>query len=169
MKWFLWIYLLCQRVTWLSLEIIHSDELYPWPPGKAPWSIERGGSGILPSSLQSEAKYATDIKRNFDNEDDRSVIFNVRKLPPLKSDKVTDAYMEAALQILDEAVNFHKKFIGQAEDEPILEMSHASAQASIRLFQAISTEGNDVSEEELQVVNYFWKGLIYLYVCMQHG
>ena len=57
------------------------------------------------------------------------------------------------MQILDKAVNFHKKFIGRAEEEPILEMSHATTQASIRVFQQICAESNDVSEEEIQVVN----------------
>ena len=26
----------------------NSDEAYPWPPGKAPWAVERGGTGIAP-------------------------------------------------------------------------------------------------------------------------
>ena len=136
-----------------TIQIVHSDELYPWPPGKAPWCNERGGTGILPSSLQSEATYATDIKRNFDDKEEPLVTFNVRKLPPLKSAKVADAYMEAAMQILDKAVSFHKKFIGKPDDEPILEVSHVSAQASIRLIEHICADGKDVSEEEIQVVN----------------
>jgi len=29
-----------------------SDEEYPWPPGKAPWAVERGGSGIPPDGAR---------------------------------------------------------------------------------------------------------------------
>jgi len=29
-----------------------SDEQYPWPPGKAPWSIEKGGTGIAPDKAR---------------------------------------------------------------------------------------------------------------------
>eukprot|EP00092_Neocalanus_flemingeri_P031563 GFUD01034274.1.p1 GENE.GFUD01034274.1~~GFUD01034274.1.p1 ORF type:complete len:402 (-),score=123.26 GFUD01034274.1:32-1237(-) len=29
-----------------------SDERYPWPPGKAPWAVERGGSGIPPDGAR---------------------------------------------------------------------------------------------------------------------
>ena len=31
----------------------HSDDLYPWPPGKEPWLIENGGSGIIPDSART--------------------------------------------------------------------------------------------------------------------
>ena len=34
---------------------IYSDELYPWSGGKAPWSVERGGTGFKPTAtLQAE-------------------------------------------------------------------------------------------------------------------
>eukprot|EP00092_Neocalanus_flemingeri_P036166 GFUD01039377.1.p1 GENE.GFUD01039377.1~~GFUD01039377.1.p1 ORF type:complete len:411 (-),score=128.55 GFUD01039377.1:42-1274(-) len=29
-----------------------SDEKYPWPPGKAPWTVERGGTGIPPDGAR---------------------------------------------------------------------------------------------------------------------
>ena len=31
----------------------HSDELYPWPAGKAPWSVEKGGSGFVPTAISN--------------------------------------------------------------------------------------------------------------------
>jgi len=48
------------------IKTTESDEEYPWPPGKAPWSIERGGSGVAPKNakenygrnkIKGEAKY----------------------------------------------------------------------------------------------------------------
>ena len=32
-----------------GINTIYSDELYPWGPGKAPWSAEQGGTGFTPS------------------------------------------------------------------------------------------------------------------------
>ena len=32
--------------------IRQSDEEYHWPPGKAPWAVERGGSGIPPTGAR---------------------------------------------------------------------------------------------------------------------
>jgi len=34
------------------IRTIRSDALYPWPAGKAPWSIENGGSGIPPHNAK---------------------------------------------------------------------------------------------------------------------
>ena len=35
---------------------LYSDELYPWTAGKAPWSIERGGTGIIPTEARNNVK-----------------------------------------------------------------------------------------------------------------
>ena len=35
-----------------SLFEYHSFQEYPWPPGKAPWSIENGGTGIPPDGAR---------------------------------------------------------------------------------------------------------------------
>ncbi len=32
-----------------NIVTIYSDEKYPWPSGKAPWSLEQGGTGIPPT------------------------------------------------------------------------------------------------------------------------
>merc|ERR1719309_28354 len=31
-----------------SINTVRDDALYPWPSGKAPWSIEKGGTGLPP-------------------------------------------------------------------------------------------------------------------------
>ncbi len=33
------------------IDCVFSDELFPWPSGKAPWSQEMGGTGIAPSTI----------------------------------------------------------------------------------------------------------------------
>ena len=32
----------------------YSDELYPWTAGKAPWSVEQGGTGIVPTGARND-------------------------------------------------------------------------------------------------------------------
>ncbi len=32
------------------IQTVYSEELYPWPAGKAPWSLEQGGMGIAPTA-----------------------------------------------------------------------------------------------------------------------
>ena len=34
-----------------QINTAHSDELFPWPAGKAPWSVEKGGSGFVPTAI----------------------------------------------------------------------------------------------------------------------
>ena len=34
------------------IKTIRSDEDYPWPPSKAPWAVELGGTGIPPSGAR---------------------------------------------------------------------------------------------------------------------
>jgi len=34
------------------IKTIRSDEDYPWPPSKAPWAVEKGGTGIPPSGAR---------------------------------------------------------------------------------------------------------------------
>jgi len=35
-----------------KIRLRRSDEEYPWPPGKAPWALERGGTGIPPDGAR---------------------------------------------------------------------------------------------------------------------
>ena len=42
---------LSQMDTDDKMDTVHSDELYPWPAGKAPWSVEKGGSGFVPTAI----------------------------------------------------------------------------------------------------------------------
>ena len=37
------------------IKTIQSDLEYPWPPSKAPWAVERGGSGVPPVGARGHA------------------------------------------------------------------------------------------------------------------
>ena len=43
-------------------ETIYSDELYPWSQGRAPWSLEIGGTGIPPTSVRLKSLPTTEIR-----------------------------------------------------------------------------------------------------------
>merc|ERR1712243_180285 len=48
------------------IKTVRSDQSYPWPAGKAPWSRERGGTGYPPreeAGGHPEAGNHQDIKR----------------------------------------------------------------------------------------------------------
>lgn len=35
------------------IETTYSDEMYPWTAGKAPWSVEQGGTGVVPTGARN--------------------------------------------------------------------------------------------------------------------
>ena len=40
-----------------KIETIYSDEQYPWPPGRAPWCAEAGGTGVVPDSARRNVRH----------------------------------------------------------------------------------------------------------------
>merc|ERR1719427_893801 len=50
------------------IKTIRSDEKYPWPPGKAPWTVERGGTGIPPDgAMDNFGKRSQGIQPKLNN------------------------------------------------------------------------------------------------------
>ena len=37
-----------------KISTTYSDEMYPWTAGKAPWSVEQGGTGIVPTGARND-------------------------------------------------------------------------------------------------------------------
>ena len=35
-----------------KINTMYSDEMFPWTAGKAPWSVEQGGTGNIPTILR---------------------------------------------------------------------------------------------------------------------
>ena len=135
------------------IEIVHSDEMYPWPYGTAPWCSERNGTGILPSSLQEGGKWKMDEQV----EEDKVVTFSVKNLPPIKKSKDAQAYLDAAMEILNRAHHFHKKHVGDKESGDMrLDLTHSLLKANIALMKKISDseqDDNEDNEDEIQCLN----------------
>lgn len=93
---------------------IYSDELYPWLSGKAPWSLEQGGTGIPPTnartgdgiSLKSEVK--DPVLQDSDSEEPT---FHVRGLPPLTDAFSLEARYDAMRKILLQTQNYHSRCV----------------------------------------------------------
>ena len=46
-----------RQTDWAKILRIYSDEIYPWEAGKAPWSVEQGGTGTMPSGVKDKIKF----------------------------------------------------------------------------------------------------------------
>jgi len=46
-----------RQTDWSTIQRTYSDELYPWEAGKAPWSVERGGTGEIPTGAKDKIKF----------------------------------------------------------------------------------------------------------------
>jgi len=105
-----------------SIDTIYSDEMYPWPSGKAPWSLEQGGTGNPPTYARDfrRAKNANsliikpDPDRRAAETDAPKAIFHVKGLPMLHDAKALEAMYDAMKNLLDQASSFHERHV---EDE----------------------------------------------------
>jgi hypothetical protein len=107
-----------------NIQTIYSDEMYPWPSGKAPWSAERGGTGIPPTGARNSVRLvSTFIKRDVDGKakDENigqggSASVRVTDLPTVKTAEDLEAVYETVKGALAHAVNFHKENLKHDQD-----------------------------------------------------
>ena len=110
-----------EKGQWELIKTIYSDELYPWPSGKAPWSLENGGTGNPPTYNREfmrdrDKALRAPIKPDPDNpfhvsasvapipEEESKVIFQVKALPALHTyDDLRTCY-STAKKILEKAM-----------------------------------------------------------------
>ena len=45
-----------RQTDWSLIQRTYSDELYPWEAGKAPWSVEQGGTGETPTGVIDKSR-----------------------------------------------------------------------------------------------------------------
>ena len=115
-----------ERGEWDLIKTIYSDELYPWPSGKAPWSLENGGTGNPPTYNREfmrdrEKALQPSIKPDPDNpfqaaasaapvvsEEDSKVIFQVKALPALHTyDDLRTCY-STAKRLIEKATEYQR-------------------------------------------------------------
>ena len=118
------------------LVTIHSDELMPWPEGLAPWSMEQGGIGIPPTSVQKKMKKERqpDIIAP-----SKKVVINVLAPPEINSNRALSAHYEAVSLLLNDALKFQKEHVKNPEDVATMNIIHAQAQANLAQLSGIKT------------------------------
>lgn len=122
---------------------VHSDELYPWNNGKAPWCIERGGTGHEPTYGRG-SKFGRNILGS-KIKDAKKATFHVKDFPEVTSPAVMDAYYEAALKIMEDVKKFHMKSAKNDRDEEDIKTYHELLNANLRIMRKIENEDNNDS------------------------
>ena len=100
------------------IETTRSDVEYPaWPAGKAPWSVEKGGSGVPPAALGAAAK--SNLK-NLVNKD----VVSKLELPPddLKADSQSEADHMIAVgkQMMEMALRSQHSGVSQKDQDMLM-------------------------------------------------
>jgi hypothetical protein len=54
------------------IRTVYSDELFPWPAGKAPWSVEQGGTGFRPTLIPMKA--ANNVKTEMPQQQQQTAV-----------------------------------------------------------------------------------------------
>jgi len=120
------------------IKTVISDEEYPWPPGKAPWAVEKGGSGVAPDRAREN------WGKNKDFSEDKPVIINhvrsssVRSggLPSpsnLKPPKDSDEALKM-ISLAQKLFKYGVEFLGSrlsSEEENLLGMTTSTLQYKI--------------------------------------
>ena len=117
----------------------------------APWSSERNGTGIIPSSLQDGGKWFIGKKEKL-SEEDKVVTFSVKNMPALKESKDVEAYLNAASEILNKAQKFHKRWVGDTDnDDTRLDLHHSLLKANIAIMKKLC--GEEEEGDEIECLN----------------
>ena len=131
----------------------YSDEMYPWTAGKAPWSVEQGGTGIVPTGARNDINITglkagrrggsfgphVDSKEGILN---KNIITSFQSLDPLKlegSIKTCEELQHCYTLIqslLKKAQEFHiEKVVPNEKDD--LELVLAEVDASIEVAKCL--------------------------------
>ena len=124
----------------LIFTIHYSDELYPWNNGKAPWCIEKGGTGHEPTYGRG-SKFGRNILGS-EIKDAKKAIFHVQDLPQITSPAILDAYYEAIFKIMEDVKKFHRKSAKHERDEEEIKTYHELLNANLRIMRSIEVKEN---------------------------
>jgi len=106
----------------ILIKTIQSDLEYPWPPSKAPWAVERGGSGVPPVGARGHTGSGRDKRRDMK---EVSKVTRNCKLPapssvgPPSSDQEAQRMIEVGKRLVEMAMEFSGSGIGQEEAQII--------------------------------------------------
>jgi hypothetical protein len=101
-----------------AIDTVYSDELYPWPAGKAPWSLEAGGTGVKPSCAEDTRRRRRQRALLGLQGDRGCVLDDPDDVGDVGSRDQLDVYYRLSLALLEKAMVFERE---RAEDVDELE------------------------------------------------
>jgi len=122
---------------------IYSDELYPWLSGKAPWSLEQGGTGIPPTNARTvEGIYLKPDPGRHAVEDfnEPKATFLVKGLPPLHDAFALGDYFNKINEILDGASHFHQRSVFDQADRKDINALHKFLYENIEMLKGMKLQ-----------------------------
>ena len=85
------------------------DTLYPWPAGKAPWSIEQGGNGIAPTGARGTARNPAQGSENVSEEIEKYVpLPAIETMGEVNKDTV-EQFVDYAMAVAKKITKYHEK------------------------------------------------------------
>ena len=124
---------------------VRSDEEYPWPPGKAPWSAEKGGAGVAPNNAKENygwTKLKIDLIKPADS---------MRGIGELETSMSKDEAVRIIAQAQAKIVDVVRLF--SASSQMKVKMLNAAVLADI-LKEANLTNSSTLNEKEPDTDSY---------------
>lgn len=116
-----------------KIETVYSDEQYPWPPSRAPWCAEAGGTGIVPTSARKNVRYRRknylsndfqiareqrvleEMARHREENDNNLCNVDPTQIGEIANQQELDSYTRVLIGILDRIQSFHAEEVGTPE------------------------------------------------------
>ena len=97
-----------EQGEWELIKTIYSDELYPWPSGKAPWSLENGGTGNPPTFSRFRLSDREKALQPVISNEDSKLILQVKALPVLHTYDDLNTCYSTAKRLIKKATDYQR-------------------------------------------------------------
>ena len=97
-----------EQGEWELIKTIYSDELYPWPSGKAPWSLENGGTGNPPTYNRFRLSDREKALQPVISNEDSKLILQVKALPVLHTYDDLNTCYSTAKRLIKKATEYQR-------------------------------------------------------------
>ena len=113
----------------------YSDEMYPWTAGKAPWSVEQGGTGITPTGARNNINITAQKNKSGPSRQNIDSKAGIVKLPTIESFKnLNPSNLDGTIDgvnelhhcytliqsLLQKAKNFHVNEVRSSEKDNVI-------------------------------------------------
>jgi len=130
------------------IDTIYSDDLYRWPSGKAPWSVEQGGTGVAPTYARDLARLKAGgglIMLTSDTDggaNRRKADIHVKGLPPINSPQAVDVGLDTIVKILYEVTAFQNQNASDLQTKNDVEVIRDLVLSNIEVLRGLTPDPN---------------------------